>query len=753
MNKVLPVVYFIGLLGALSASAASDPVSWSVSPHTGFPATKVGEQSIVHYTFSNNLPFATKLGIHPQINGGNFSLHNDCSTLAAGASCVVAVAFNPAAAKTATFQLSYGYNNNRIPLPALSAQGMKHSNSQLLGSLIGLPPAFYKGNTVQFNAVYTNRGTTPLIGCTYSAFTSSGVPATLTTGAGIPPCGDVLLAGASCQQRGTVHSSTAGALTITGHASCASLQANPKTSSLVLNNTGCLVSAAVSLPLPEQTYQYASNIVQYKFVNQCATAQKLGAVSIAADGNATLTKGTDTCSGALLKSLATCSVDAAVMPNALTPDLSVSASVAYNNNTRSASAHTSTAVQSIPNQASQHTVTFVNQCDYPVWYAFTNGNNGAVYPSSPDPTPANARTFADYELKGQVPGMPPATKVLAVKEYLNGALYARTGCNPATGVCETANCTVIANTATCQLGAQPAPPQTKFELNLAASGYDGIYDLSLLNGFNVPGAIHSLAPVFSGPTPAGNIPYPFNCGQTAGGLIQPKNGLGACPWTFTTPDIAANYQWVAGDSAGSPCNDDNQCTDGVCGMTSPDASGQINRRCGKFLGYWTLADYIGYSAASQWENGYNLYNYYNMASKLTPIGTGINDYGQFKAGSPATFIDANYAAMFGCIPTTTGALDTGYNYHSHNNDKVCGCYNWNQSGSLAKTAQVTACTGFNSQWQNTVFPKILWLKQACPTAYSYQFDDKSSQFQCNRPGIKTSYQITFCPGGVTGKPA
>ena len=391
-----------------------------------------------------------------------------------------------------------------------------------------------------------------------------------------------------------------------------------------------------------------------------------------------------------------------------------------------------------------------------MWYSFTNGN-GANYPSSPDPTPANQRSFNDYKLSEQVTGLVPATKVLAVNEFLNGALYARTGCNPTTGQCATANCEVIANTGTCKLGVQPNPPQTKFELNIASSGFDGIYDVSVINGFNVPGAIQSLAPIFSGPTPAGNIPYPFNCGQTAGGLIQPNNGLGACSWAFTppshSPDTPANYQWVSGGSAGSDCSSNADCSGLTCGMTSPAGDGKIYRRCGLFLGYWTLADYIGYSSAGQWELNYDLYSLYDMASKLTPIGTGSTDYGKFKAGSPPAIIDANYSAMYGCIKTTTNALNTGYNGQLTNNDKVCGCYNWDQSTSVAKTAQVTPCTGFNSQWTSTVFPRISWLKKACPTAYAYQYDDKSSQFQCNRPMIKTSYQVTFCPGGKTGKPS
>lgn len=757
MNIGLRAVGFLSLLWSLSAWAV-DPVSWSLSPASGFPATKVGDQSIVQYTFTNRLPTARTLLIDSNITGGNFSVYNECynKSLPLGASCSVVVAFNPAAEKQSAFQLIYGYDNNRISLPILAARGLGESSEvQLTGTIDGLPPAIYKGSTVEYKAIYTNKGASTLSGCTYPNFTHTGISATLETSFGTPPCVDSILPGSSCQMDGSVVSNSTGSLTIYGHASCAQAQAQPKASTGVLNKSGCVISASVPLPLPVKTYQYAKSVVKFEFINHCPRTQTLGRVVLKADAKATLIKGSDTCSGKNLNSKGLCSVLVSVMPNAVTPDLTVSAILPYKNNTIIVSAHTSEQVQAIPNQATKHTVTFVNQCNYPVWYEFSNGNGSATYPSSPDPTPANKRTMNDYKLNGQVAGRAPAIKVLSVTEYLNGALYARTGCNPNTGVCETSNCEVIPHTGTCKVGVQPNPPQTKFELNMTASGFDGIYDVSLINGFNVPGEIQSLAPVFSGPTPTGNIPFPFNCGQSAGGLIQPANGLGACSWSLippsTAPDTPANYQWVAGDIGGANCTTNADCNGEYCGMTSP-LNGKIYRRCGAFLGYWTLADYIGYYKTTQWENGFDLYTLYAMATKLTPIGTGSTDYGTFKAGSPPASISANNAAMYGCIPTTTNALNTGYNTQTKNNDKVCGCYNWDQAGA-AKTAQVTPCTGFNTQWKSTVFPRILWLKRACPTAYSYQFDDKSSQFQCNRPAIRTSYQITFCAGGKTGKPA
>ena len=44
--------------------------------------------------------------------------------------------------------------------------------------------------------------------------------------------------------------------------------------------------------------------------------------------------------------------------------------------------------------------------------------------------------------------------------------------------------------------------------------------------------------------------------------------------------------------------------------------------------------------------------------------------------------------------------------------------------------------------------KLKWLKAACPSAYTYPFDDMSSTFTCSNyvGGVNSvNYQVTFCP--------
>ena len=53
---------------------------------------------------------------------------------------------------------------------------------------------------------------------------------------------------------------------------------------------------------------------------------------------------------------------------------------------------------------------------------------------------------------------------------------------------------------------------------------------------------------------------------------------------------------------------------------------------------------------------------------------------------------------------------------------------------------------------NRALPTLTWLKKACPTAYTYPFDDMSSTFICKniKNGKNTvNYEIVFCPDNVS----
>lgn len=736
---------FISLISlSVESFAGTDPIGWSLSPPTGFPPTMtLGSSYAITYTLTNNLPFAVPLTVSANYTGGTFTVSNNCNkTLAAknsaGSSCTVYVAYLPIKSGLSSIQLIMAYHKNRVPLPKLQFTAAVPL-TDIVGHITNpLPALTYIGGDYPVTFTYTNRGITPVTPTTVNItnFTVSS-----------NTCLTALAPNATCLISGIFSPSALGPATlgttyVYNNGSDVSVPLVSQTE--VISGECRQVEGLVRLPLPAATYQYADNVVQYIFTNVCpSTSETLGTVTLTADSAATITKGTDTCSGTTLGPNTSCSIYASLVPTSVASDLSLSASLPYNNNSSIATATTSETVNPIANQSTLHTVYFVNQCDQNIWYEFQNGAGG-ITGKSPDPTPAGQRTFQDYQLNAQLPGSAPATKVLIINEYVNGAIYGRTGCNPATGVCETANCLVIPGTATCQVGVGANNPCTIFETNMtAAAASDGVYDISIINGFNIPGQVKSLAPIGTNP---------FGCGQSAGAVIQPTGSLlGQCPWSFNPPssgiDSTANYYAVSG-GADDGCPISTTCTTGeYCGMaysTTTPGTAPINRRCGTFLGYWTLADYIGYSSTMQWGT-VNLYLLYDMGTAL-PAGPD-GPYGDSTSHAGV----ATYSDMYGCILTSNHSLNSGYAFTQN----VCGCYNWNQSGSVAPTTQESICTGSNSQWITTVFPRIYWLKQACPTAYSYQYDDKSVSFTCNVTNPtpqKTSYQITFCPAGKSGRP-
>lgn len=756
MKKSTVNFFFLSIFS--SSLFAIDPVSWRLQPSTGFPETPIGHQSTVQYTLTNKLPLPTKIITIINTTGGGFNVHNECAnaTLNSGASCDISVGFLPETAGVSTFSLTYGYHNNRIPLPTLTAVATGQAAGQLQGQITGLPPTLYLNNTPDFTATYTNPTNATLTGCSNTpSFTLSG-PGSI--GVGVvstgSTCGATLRPHSSCKIDGQLtNTNSGGSIIITGNMTCNQASARPKAETIVQNQTGCTVHGHTLLPLPTRTYRYADNVVKFQFENECAPGNgvSLGTVNISSNIAATITKPAiyDTCSNRVLDGGSDCTVIASVIPNSITNNMVITANVTAGSIT--ASAQTSAPV--LFNQQATHHVQFVNQCDFDVWYGIGNGPGG-IY--SPDPNlqayPAGAPPSA-YFLAKQLPGQRPSVIDLQVPVYRNGAIWPRTGCKMSGGqfVCITGTCATMPNSATCNNNGplvQPLAPYTKFEFTIEDNpGQDGVYDVSVINGFTVPVEIKAF-----GPTTAD----PFNC-TGAGALIQPQNStLGSCPWMFHPTEISGlardDFQWVR-PGAEQACD----ASDPNCGRSfnvlPPANPAKIVERIAPFLGYSTLANYFGYPAAGQW-GAPNLYEKYGIASPF-PL--------------PNNYNGANWSVLFACIPTGPPANAADSCYLNPAGPHCCGCVNWQNEpvGSPLRTDSSAPCNNANPDWTtntptNSSVPGfniqkgITWLKAGCPTAYSYQFDDKSSSFQCNFDGatpLYTSYQITFCPGGVTGLPS
>jgi hypothetical protein len=99
---------------------------------------------------------------------------------------------------------------------------------------------------------------------------------------------------------------------------------------------------------------------------------------------------------------------------------------------------------------------------------------------------------------------------------------------------------------------------------------------------------------------------------------------------------------------------------------------------------------------------------------------------------------ANEDDLYGC----TGGGPNGVGgscYSAGASASCCGCPSWSPSG---------ACQSTNPRWTPPSLPGTYAqvFKNACPTAYSFPYDDLTSTFTClGSSSANTGYTITFCP--------
>lgn len=670
-------------------------------------------------------------------------------------------------------------------------------------------PASFNDNEAPFvTAKFTNNGNIQLTNCRAGTATGFSInpptAATINTTTPISTCGTVgtpisLNPGDTCFLYGHLTNLVANnPVTLDASVICNQANATPQeTFSIVHTVIPCTdLTAQVLLPFPANTYKYADNVIKFEFQNACQSDSiALGAVSVTpTTGTATIapiTASYDTCSNQTLTPGSSCTVTASVIPTSI-GNLGVSASTTINGGPATASTSTSSLVAT--NQQATHHVLFVNQCNFDVWYGIANGD-GSSCPGTacktPDPNlttfPGGAPTSA-YHLPAQILGQAPSTIDLATASYQNGAFWPRTGCafNASNQfVCATGTCATMPNSGSCNSSGplvQPQSPYTKFEANLnPTAGTDGVYDVSAINGMTVPVEVKAF-----GPFVAGNTANTVYICSGAGAIMQPtsNNNLGNCTWnynpssTLTGANVNNDFYWVTHGA-------DDACTTSalpnLCGMawgSGPDVNGvfgtPINRKQGAFLGFNTLDVYAAYTVQGT-NNGTwgseNIFTKYGLDIEI-PGQSVPSNYGTIpnEVIFPGnTFL--SYYALIGCpAVSSTQSLNSCYQTPTNNDyARCCGCVDWGNTlpehaCGYASGGAYTA--GMNLDWTTnnittltrsyTPEQAVTWIKDACPTAYSYTYDDASSSFTCTQDGatnLQTSYQVTFCPGGLTGLPA
>ncbi|KTC93814.1 MULTISPECIES: hypothetical protein [Legionella] len=119
-NVRIVLIWVLSFFFIQECIAGIDPVAWSVEPATGFPSVALGGTSSIIYTLSNRLPVTATINTSFVKSNDSFYIQDNCNNfpLFPSTSCTITIMYFPQVPGKAFIQLSYGYHNNRISLPA-----------------------------------------------------------------------------------------------------------------------------------------------------------------------------------------------------------------------------------------------------------------------------------------------------------------------------------------------------------------------------------------------------------------------------------------------------------------------------------------------------------------------------------------------------------------------------------------------------------------------------------------------------------
>ncbi|MBP9743535.1 MAG: hypothetical protein KBD37_09270 [Burkholderiales bacterium] len=310
----------------------------------------------------------------------------------------------------------------------------------------------------------------------------------------------------------------------------------------------------------------------------------------------------------------------------------------------------------------------------------------------------------------------------------SGNYYARQQCD-ADGNCSVGQCKGPSGGLACGVGTGASPPT----VSLAEATYqihaNDYYDVSIINGANYPVQ-------FAPESMSAEITNAYMCGigggfesQAGGMTANPVGGLPAATWDFNPPvESAAYYKYV--ESGGGACG---------AGMTCSDPSQTCGYNYNAVIGgaknyQLTCAVQLAWLSADQ------IWGFNESSSNLAPF--------PFLESYPNPNPDANTTPISGgtlqlCNLNTFSPYAVAPAESAGSPLLACGGINWNLLG-ITRPSESVVTT--NSNWTNWVLPTITWLKQTCPTCYTYPYDDPSSTFQCNgspKGNNTLNYKITY----------
>ena len=785
-------------LATTQTASATNPIAWALDRPFQQPLF-VGRPYTITYTLTNQLPIRL---VHPLVITNiaspqtEFSYDDQCSgkTLAPKANCTVSITLTPVISGMKYYQLTIGgYDNNLVHLPELTALATGEVQEDVLGSAtLSLPYSLNLGSLGSYQFTFTNYGQTT------ATITSATVTANGTT-LNTPNynCTQNLQltpTSPSCTISGTYtpNTNTPSEPVVTATLKFTGASGNPATATTFTNvqsgQTGALVGTIVpNNYLPPLMTPNIAYPLQFLFTNASQATvlfagSGVGSITCSANNGSSITdcpslitSKTSNCSNNLpyTSPAAACQLTANfTAPSATSPvtTYTITASVPYTGQTISDNVTTiGTVVASL---STTRTVTLINQCNFPVWFSL-NGAALAGYapPSCPpgtsdgpsatcfwnNPTPISPS--GNYQLASG-----GGTNKVTIDAYnygdvqWSGNISASTLCtgSGSTGSCVQADCQNQGGTASCAVGQGFSQPATQAEITMNVNAADS-YDVEVINGFHIP---ISMQPVYyqSGDTTIYANWNNYNCGTP--GELTGQQEFGACNWkNATLPSPASGtgsssgYYWVPiGGKSCDITSATDQCststTGQLCGLSIDRSNNTLSPVCGEFLGYWSADQVCSYSGLSSTVNTF--FNCKQALSSAFPTNSTLYDLMRCKV--PSKDVNPLYNS---CYLSYSGFTPDQIN-------TCCGCVDWwnpavTPSATILANSNTQSCgTQIDPEWTTNVQPMIQWMKQACPSAYTFPFDDKTSSFGCtnNLPTSPNSvgYIITFCEGGNTGLP-
>jgi hypothetical protein len=274
------------------------------------------------------------------------------------------------------------------------------------------------------------------------------------------------------------------------------------------------------------------------------------------------------------------------------------------------------------------------------------------------------------------------------------------------------------------------------------------YDVSIINGINLAASFGPVAGTYQ--AVSGD---PYSC--TTPGSQVAQGSLEACNWTITptvsgadqttllrnVSPVNANGQTCGTGAAPNSigyceCSTDSDCSASglVCGLAQNAGKDQYTQVCGNKIGWWTADQLCGSSTGAK-----------------APLGAPLNCGTTFSNsdGSISTYTNLHICTQ------PAGATKPEQAQSCYNSAAVSDCCGCATSASADGSWPTTLNPGFggsdngcysnNPNWVSIAQPWLVFLKNACPTAYTYAFDDATSTFTCQ--GSSTvgppSYQVSF----------